>query len=29
MQKNKQLLNLNREFWAKFNLISKEINKYL
>ena len=26
MQKNKQSLNLNPEFWAKFNIISKEIN---
>ena len=26
LQLNKQSVNLNREFWAKFNIISKEIN---
>ena len=27
MQQNKQSVNLNREFWVKFNIISKEINR--
>ena len=26
MQLNKQSVNLTREFWVKFNIISKEIN---